>query len=84
MRAPVVIVEFLNPQHLYHPVLECLLRVALGGAHRIDGVLEPSANTSACAPAVAEGGVEGPRRIFDMETISEDKKAEPARCGSCL
>ena len=28
--APVVLVEFLNPQHLHHPVVECLLRVALG------------------------------------------------------
>ena len=41
MRAPVVIVEFLNPQHLYHPVLECLLRVALGGPIALMEFLNP-------------------------------------------
>ena len=27
--APVVLVEFLNTQHLQHPVVDCMLRVVL-------------------------------------------------------
>ena len=44
------------------------------------GVHEPSANTSGCPPAFAEGGAEGPRRItFDVENISEHEKAAGAK-----